>query len=131
VAQKTLLHREPVGTILPLQTDSVPRYGLRIDWPPGQFIVASFRTGRFRARLCEHPIGLRMNPITPQQRNALLLADRSRDVHLVYEAVVKVTEDNPALTLLDIELVFRDAAGNSYLVIGEDGTLRIVFGMLN
>lgn len=70
-----------------------------------------------------------MSVITPHQRNALLLADRSREVEIVLREIEQVMVDNPFLTLLDIEMVFRNAAGNSYLVMDEDGTLTIVFGM--
>jgi hypothetical protein len=70
-----------------------------------------------------------MSVITPYQRNVLLSADRSRDVEVVYEAIGKVTLDNPFATLLDIEMVFRDAAANSYLIIDKDAVTHIVFGM--
>lgn len=70
-----------------------------------------------------------MSVITPYQRNVLLAADRSRDVDVVYEAIGKVTLDNPFATLLDIEMTFRDAAANSYLILDKQGVLHIMIGM--
>ena len=63
------------------------------------------------------------------QRHELLLADRSRDVEMIRTAIDKVMADNPDATLLDCEMAFRDAAANTYLVMDEEGTLHIVFGM--
>jgi hypothetical protein len=71
-----------------------------------------------------------MSVITPHQRNALLIADRTREVEVILREIEQVMVDNPFLTLLDIEMVFRDAAAATYLVMGEDGELSIVFGMM-
>ena len=72
-----------------------------------------------------------MSVITPYQRNLLLSADRSRDVEVVRQAVEQVTLDNPFATLLDIEMVFRDAAATTFLVLDKDSAVCIAFGMAN
>jgi hypothetical protein len=74
-------------------------------------------------------MGGTVSVITPHQRNALLIADRTREVEVVLREIEQVMVDNPFATLLDIEMVFRDAAANSYLVMSEQGELSVVFGM--
>lgn len=67
--------------------------------------------------------------LTPDQRHALLLADRSRNSDVIRGAIERVQENNPSATLLDCEMAFRDAAAQTYLVIDAEGVLHIAMGM--
>lgn len=67
--------------------------------------------------------------ITAKQRHALLVADRTRNAEVIRGVIDTVREENPACTLLDCEMCFRDAAAQTYLVMGEEGKLHIVFGV--
>ena len=55
-------------------------------------------------------------PLSVQHRHAVLLADRTRDVHTVTTVVTEVLAANPETTPLDIETALRAAAGQAYLV---------------
>jgi len=66
--------------------------------------------------------------LRPDQRHALLLADRTLDLDEVHEAVSYVLSVNPNATLMDCEMAFRDAAAHSYLISTGDG-FRVVIGM--
>ena len=67
--------------------------------------------------------------ITAKERHDLLLAERSRDADQIYNAIAIVQHNNPSATLLDCEMCFRDAAAQTYLVMGLDSALHIVLGM--
>jgi hypothetical protein len=66
--------------------------------------------------------------LTPKQRHALLMADRTKDVAVIRGTIDRVLSEDPDTTFFDIEMAFRDAAAHTYLVM-EGGSLRIVFGM--
>lgn len=66
--------------------------------------------------------------ITAGQRNALLLADRTRDAGIITAAIARELAANPATSLLDCEMAFRDAAASAY-VIADGDDFRIVIGM--
>ena len=57
----------------------------------------------------------------------LFLAERSRDVAVISEAVDAVLVTNPEVSPLDIETVFRDAGSPVYLIGKPE--LTIVIGM--
>jgi hypothetical protein len=50
------------------------------------------------------------------QVRTLLLAERSRDVAVITEAVDAVLATSPEVSPLDIEMVFRDAGSPVYLI---------------
>ena len=50
------------------------------------------------------------------QCHALLVAERSRDVVPISEAMSTVLAASPKLTLLDIEQVFRESGSPIYLI---------------
>jgi len=54
-------------------------------------------------------------PLTADQRHALLLADRSRDVGQITVVIEHVFAANSDANLFDIELAFRDAACAAYV----------------
>jgi hypothetical protein len=64
--------------------------------------------------------------LTAGQRNMLLVADRTRRAEVV-AAVIGDVLDQGLATPLDIELAFRDARAETYLIAGDE--LAIVFGM--
>ena len=66
--------------------------------------------------------------LTADQRHALLLADRTRDVRQITSAVALVLASNPETDLLEIETAFRDAAAMAYLVATNEG-FAVVIGM--
>ena len=57
----------------------------------------------------------------------MLLAERSRDVAVITEAVDAVLATSPEVSPLDIEMVFRDAGSPVYLIGKPE--LTIVIGM--
>ena len=61
------------------------------------------------------------------QVRTLLLAERSRDVAVITEAVDAVLATSPEVSPLDIEMVFRDAGSPIYLIGKPE--LTIVIGM--
>ena len=61
------------------------------------------------------------------QVRTLLLAERSRDVAVITEAVDAVLATSPEVSPLDIEMVFRDAGSPVYLISKPE--LTIVIGM--
>jgi hypothetical protein len=61
------------------------------------------------------------------QVRTLLLAERSRDVAVITEAVDAVLATSPEVSPLDIEMVFRDAGSPVYLIGKPE--LTIVIGM--
>jgi len=61
------------------------------------------------------------------QVRTLLLAERSRDVGVLTEAVDAVLATSPEVSPLDIEMVFRDACSPIYLIAEPE--LTIVIGM--
>jgi len=50
-------------------------------------------------------------PLTPRQRRDLLRIERSRDAETITTAIQAVRRDNPTVSLLEIEMAFRAAAG--------------------
>ena len=66
--------------------------------------------------------------ITVEQRQQLLVADRTRDIEVISHIVDDMLVEHPDVTPLDIEMCFRDAAAQTYL-IAAGGTLSIVLGM--
>jgi hypothetical protein len=49
--------------------------------------------------------------LTPKQRHALVVADRTRDVRVVAAIIADVLAANPDVNLFDVETAFRDSAG--------------------
>ena len=47
------------------------------------------------------------------QAHALLIAERSRDIGVITEAVTDVLATNPYANLRDVEMVFRDGAAQA------------------
>ena len=80
-------------------------------------------TGFARATNREHPRAM----LDLAQVRTLLLAERSRDVGVITEAVDAVLATSPEVSPLDIEMVFRDAGSPAYLISKPE--LTIVFGM--
>jgi hypothetical protein len=70
-------------------------------------------------------------PLTADQRHALLLADRSRDVGLITVVIEHVFAANSDANLFDIELAFRDAACAAYVIAGPSKALHVVTGGLS
>jgi len=65
-----------------------------------------------------------------QNRHAVLLADRTRDVRTITTVVTEVLAANPETTPLDIETALRAAARQSYLVANSTTPgFEIVLGM--
>jgi hypothetical protein len=62
------------------------------------------------------------------QAHALLIAERSRDIGVITEAVTDVLATNPYANLRDVEMVFRDGAAQAY-VIAAGAEFRIVLGV--
>jgi DNA-binding CsgD family transcriptional regulator len=54
--------------------------------------------------------------ISPTQRRRLIVADRSFDPAAIATVVASVLAENPALSLLDAEVAFRDARCAAYLL---------------
>ena len=46
--------------------------------------------------------------ITPKQRHKILLADQTRDAAWITAAIEHLLAADPTVTLLDIEIAFRD-----------------------
>ena len=80
-------------------------------------------TGFARATNRGHPRAM----LDLAQVRTLLLAERSRDVGVITEAVDAVLATSPEVSPLDIEMVFRDAGSPAYLISKPE--LTIVFGM--
>jgi hypothetical protein len=70
-------------------------------------------------------------PLTADQRHALLLADRSRDVGQITVVIEHVFAANSDANLFDIELAFRDAACAAYVIAGPSKALHVVTGGLS
>jgi len=66
--------------------------------------------------------------LTPHERRAVLLADRSKDAVAIADTIAAVMAANPEVTLLDCEMALRAAAGSGYL-IGTGNGCKIVIGM--
>jgi hypothetical protein len=64
-------------------------------------------------------------PLALDQAHALLIAERSRDVATITEAIEAVTAVNPDTNLLDIEEAFRDAGSPVYLIAKPELTIVI------
>ena len=54
--------------------------------------------------------------ISPRQRRAMLMADRTGDARTITAAVVAVMVANPDISLTDIEETFRAGAAQAYLI---------------
>jgi hypothetical protein len=70
-------------------------------------------------------------PLTADQRHALLLADRTRDVGQITVVIVHVLAANPDANLFDIEMAFRDAACAAYVIAGPSKAFHVVIGGLS
>ena len=70
-------------------------------------------------------------PLTADQRHALLLADRSRDVGQITVVIERVLAANPDANLFDIEMAFRDAACAAYVIAGPSKAFHVVTGGLS
>ena len=66
--------------------------------------------------------------LNPHQRRRLLVADRSGDAGVVTAAITEVLAANPYADPFDVEIAFRDARAQSYLIAGTN-TFSIVLGM--
>jgi len=66
-------------------------------------------------------------PLTPRQRRDLLRIERSRDAETITTAIQAVRRDNPTVSLIEIEMAFRAAAGAAYLVGTADG-FEVIIG---
>ena len=69
-------------------------------------------------------------PLTADQRHALLLADRSRDVGQITVVIEHVLAANADADLFDVELAFRDAACAAYVIAGPGKTFHVITGGL-
>ena len=69
-------------------------------------------------------------PLTAQQRNRLLVVERGHNSREITGAIRTALRDNPTADLLDIEQLFRAAAGTAYLIVDDDG-FHITIGMKN
>jgi hypothetical protein len=67
--------------------------------------------------------------LTPKQKHALLLADRTKDLRIVVDAINEVMAENPNASYLDVEMTFRDAAAQTYLVVNNENKMIILFGI--
>ena len=54
--------------------------------------------------------------LNPHQRRRLLVADRSHDAGVVAAAVIEVLTANPNADLFDVEIAFRDAGAQAYVI---------------
>ena len=66
-------------------------------------------------------------PITSYQRRDLLRIERGRDADFIALAIRRVLADNPTVSLAEIEMTFRAAAGTAYIVAGEPFSVVIGF----
>jgi hypothetical protein len=64
-------------------------------------------------------------PLLLTQHHKLLMAERSRDVATITEAIEAVIAVSPETTLLEIDQVFRDAGSPVYLVAKPELTVAI------
>jgi hypothetical protein len=69
-------------------------------------------------------------PLSPDQRHALLLADRSRDVSQITVVIEHVFAANSDANLFDIEMAFRDAARAAYVIAGPSKAFHVIIGEL-
>jgi hypothetical protein len=69
-------------------------------------------------------------PLSPDQRHALLRADRSRDVGQITVVIERALAANPDANLFDIEMAFRDAARAAYVIAGPSKAFHVVTGGL-
>jgi hypothetical protein len=70
-------------------------------------------------------------PLTADQRHALLLAYRTRDVGQITVVIKRVLAANPDANLFDIETAFRDAACAAYVIAGPSKAFHMVTGGLS
>ena len=66
-------------------------------------------------------------PLSLTQHHKLLIAERTRDIATITEAISAVLAANPDTNLLDVEEAFRDAGSPVYLIAKPE--LTIVIGM--
>ena len=67
--------------------------------------------------------------ITPKQRRKILLADQTRDAAWITAAIEHLLAADPTVTLLDIEIAFRDGGAYSYVIAGQGKMVQVVLGM--
>lgn len=68
--------------------------------------------------------------ISDDQRRQLLAADRTRDVDVIATIVDTMLDENDNLAPLDVEMCFRDAAAQTYLVADDaNESISVVLGM--
>jgi len=68
--------------------------------------------------------------LTPLERRNLLRIEQSRDAVTIASAIKTALADNPAVALLEIEMLFREAASSAFLVADDDG-FYVVIGIRN
>ena len=64
------------------------------------------------------------------ERHALLLSDRSRDVGQITVVIEHVLPANSDVNLFDVEMAFRDAARAAYVITGPIKTFHVITGGL-
>ena len=64
------------------------------------------------------------------ERHALLLPDRSRDVGQITVVIEHVLPANSDVSLFDVEMAFRDAACAAYVITGPSKTFHVITGGL-
>lgn len=67
--------------------------------------------------------------LTSKQKHVLLLADQTKDLRKVVDAINDVMAENQDATYLEIEMAFRDAAAKTYLVVNNENKMVVLFGM--
>jgi hypothetical protein len=68
--------------------------------------------------------------ITAELRHQLEVADRTRDIDVIMHIVDDMLVEHTDVTPLDIEMCFRDAAAQTYLVADDPNeSLSVVLGM--
>lgn len=67
--------------------------------------------------------------LTAKQKQVLLLADRTKNLENVCKVINSILAENKDATLFDMEMAFREAAAQTYLVVNKENKLHIVFGM--
>ena len=63
------------------------------------------------------------------ERHALLLSDRSRDVGQITVVIEHVLPANSDVNLFDVEMAFRDAAWAAYVITGPSKTFHVITGV--
>ena len=114
-----------IGATVSVRRRSARRLSARLRRGPTAVAAATTptATGFARATNRGHPRAM----LDLAQVRTLLLAERSRDVGVITEAVDAVLATSPEVSPLDIEMVFRDAGSPAYLISKPE--LTIVFGM--